>query len=86
MTNHQMLDKKRDKVLSVMHLFNTYLFYMDKSCVHNFFIFSGVWNMKDKKFYRGATINSWGVLVYGRPRRFQQNQIDNFKNNFMEAA
>ena len=42
--------------------------------------------MKDKTFYRGATINSWGVLVYGRPGSFQQNQIDNFKDHFMEAA
>lgn len=42
--------------------------------------------MKDKKFYHGATIDRWGVLVYGRDGRFQQNQIDNFKDRFMDAA
>ena len=42
--------------------------------------------MKDKKFYHGATIHSWGVLVCSRDGRFQQNQIDNFKDRFMDAA
>lgn len=42
--------------------------------------------MKDRKFYDGATINSWGVLVYGRDRRFQERELRSFKGRFMDAA
>lgn len=49
-------------------------------------MFSGTWNMKDRKFYHGATISSCGVLVYGRDSRFQQREINNFKRRFTEAA
>ena len=45
---------------------------------------SGAWNMKDRKLYQGATIQSWGLLAYGV--QLHGNNIDNFKACLRRAA
>ena len=42
------------------------------------------WNMKDRKLYQGATIKSWGLLMYGG--RFSGNEMDRFKNCLQRAV
>ena len=40
--------------------------------------------MKDRKLYQGATIESWGLLVYGG--QFSGNEMDHFKACLKRAA
>ena len=40
--------------------------------------------MKDRKLYQGATIESWGLLVY--VVRFSGNEMDRFKTCLRRAA
>ena len=49
-----------------------------------FDILSGAWNMKDRTLYQGATIESWGLLVYGG--RFPGNKIDYFETCWKSVA
>ena len=49
-----------------------------------FDILSGAWEMEDRALYQGATIKSWGLLVYGQ--RFPGNKIDYFKTRLKSAA
>ena len=49
-----------------------------------FGILSGVWNMRDKTLYQGATVKYWGLLVYGQG--FSRNRIDFFKNSLNFSA
>ena len=46
--------------------------------------YSGQWDMKNRKFYQHATIESWGLLVYGEG--FPGNKIDPFKICLKKAA
>ena len=46
--------------------------------------YSGQWNMNNRKLYQGATIENWGLLVYGEG--FPGNKIDRFKDCLKGAA
>ena len=49
-----------------------------------FGILSGAWNMKDRRLYQGATVESWGLLVYGWS--FPGSKMDYFKTSLKSAA
>lgn len=42
--------------------------------------------MIDKKFFKPVTIDSWLVVVYERPGRFEQREVDDMVNGLMSAA
>ncbi|KAF9207103.1 eukaryotic translation initiation factor 2C, 2 [Haplosporangium sp. Z 27] len=39
---------------------------------------NGSWNLKDKKVCQGATLGSWGVVVFGSDREAPESQIKGF--------
>ena len=67
--------------IAVMHWYiSTYIFVVNIL----FGILSGAWNMKDRRLYQGATVKSWGLLVYGW--QFSGGKIDYFKTSLKCAA
>ena len=45
---------------------------------------SGQWDMNNRKLYQSATIQSWGLLVYGKG--FPANKIDRFEDCLRRTA
>lgn len=48
----------------------------------------GAWNMKGIKLYKGATINSWGLVVYNDAKKpgLREDQCIKFQNELMRTA
>ncbi|ORZ13829.1 Piwi domain-domain-containing protein [Lobosporangium transversale] len=46
----------------------------------------GAWNLKDKKVIRGATLGSWGVVVFGNERTLPPGQAQAFLREFIVAC
>ena len=44
----------------------------------------GQWNMNNQKLYQGASIESWGLLIYGEG--FPENKINRFKDCLKRTA
>jgi eukaryotic translation initiation factor 2C len=42
--------------------------------------------MIDKKFYSPATVENWFVVVYERPGRFEQAQVNDMVQGLIQAG
>ena len=46
----------------------------------------GAWNMIDKKFYKPTAIRYWGIVIYERQQRFNEQTVQEMIRSFVEAC
>ncbi|PSS05393.1 hypothetical protein PHLCEN_2v3882 [Hermanssonia centrifuga] len=46
----------------------------------------GAWNMIDKRFYQGTTIERWAIVIYERTNRFRENDATEVIAGLIEAC
>lgn len=47
---------------------------------------NGLWNMRDKKFYKPETIRKWGIVIFENERFFNKDAVNNVINGFIQGA